>query len=337
MPERQLSHQDRYRVALSTQRVCAILKLDPVQVLRRARLPADYLAHEGRGVSAQQCFDIWDAVVAEAKRPDLPLFLARTVARGPFNPAIFAFSCSPTVETGLRRLALFKPLIGPIILSVARTPDALTIGIASARADAPMPHSLSAFELASIIELARNFTAEPIVPLAVGLPGDAVDRDGLQAHFGVAVATAAQPALVLRPEDAARPLITANEDIWSELEPGLRRRMAEIGAAGPMSHRVESALLDMLPSGQCTVDAVCDRLHISKRSLHRYLKAEGESFQGLLDSVRSRLSLHYLSNSDISVQEISYLLAYRDPNSFYRAFRSWTGKTPMAARAEGQP
>ena len=43
--------------------------------------------------------------------------------------------------------------------------------------------------------------------------------------------------------------------------------------------------------------------------------------------------MHYLKRADMSVQEISYLLAYRDPNSFYRAFQGWTGMTPGEARA----
>ena len=31
--------------------------------------------------------------------------------------------------------------------------------------------------------------------------------------------------------------------------------------------------------------------------------------------------------------EISYLLAYRDPNSSFRSFRRWTGQTPNEFRA----
>lgn len=31
--------------------------------------------------------------------------------------------------------------------------------------------------------------------------------------------------------------------------------------------------------------------------------------------------------------EISFLLGYDDPNSSFRAFRTWTGQTPEALRA----
>lgn len=326
--------KDRYRIAKSTQRVCALLKIPPERVLRRAGLPDDYLAHEDRGLGAGRCFAVWEALVAEAKRPDLALFLGKTAAHGPFNPAMFAFSCSPTIEIGLTRLALFKPLVGPMSLTVERRDGTLRVSLASADAAAPLPHSLAVLELVHFVELARIFAAEPIVPLAVGLPGDPHDRAGLEAHFGVALGATDPATLVLSIEDAERPLVTENEEMWAGFEKELRRQLLDRDRDTPMSARVQSALLDMLPSGQSSAEAVCSRLHVSKRSLHRHLKNEGHSFQELLDATRTELSLHYLSKGDISVEEISYLLAFRDPNSFYRAFRGWTGMTPMEARAQ---
>ena len=49
-------------------------------------------------------------------------------------------------------------------------------------------------------------------------------------------------------------------------------------------------------------------------------------------ATRSELAVSYLSKDELSVEEISHLLAYREPNSFYRAFQSWTGMTPLEAR-----
>jgi AraC-like DNA-binding protein len=34
----------------------------------------------------------------------------------------------------------------------------------------------------------------------------------------------------------------------------------------------------------------------------------------------------------MTTAEIAYLLAYEDTNSFYRAFRAWTGATPDTVR-----
>ncbi len=39
-----------------------------------------------------------------------------------------------------------------------------------------------------------------------------------------------------------------------------------------------------------------------------------------------------LKTPTLSGTEISFLLGYDDPNSFFRAFHSWTGTTPEQAR-----
>ncbi len=327
-----MSAKPRYPIAQSMRKLCAILKISPERVMRRAGLPADYLAHERGGVDAQQFFDLWRAAIAEAKRPDMPLFLGKASARGPFISAVFAFSCSPNIDVGLSRLALFKPLVGPIKLSVERAADSLTVSFGSTDPAVPMPDSMAAFEAVYLLELARIFTCEPIVPLAVELAGQHDCAAVLDEHFGVSALTSRRSALVLSLEDAHRPLISENDELWAYFEESLQRQLRERDQTAAMSERVRGALLEMLPSGQASAEAVCERLRLSKRSLQRRLREEGKSFQGVLDATRSELSLHYLSGDELSVEEISYLLAYRDPNSFYRAFHAWTGMTPMQAR-----
>ena len=73
-------------------------------------------------------------------------------------------------------------------------------------------------------------------------------------------------------------------------------------------------------------------LATSPRTLQRQLQAEGTTFQAVLTGTREHLARHYLTHSAMTTGEIAYLLAYDDTNSFYRAFRTWTGSTPDALR-----
>ena len=95
---------------------------------------------------------------------------------------------------------------------------------------------------------------------------------------------------------------------------------------------MRQCLQELLPSGRCGIEDVCERLLMSRRSLQRHLLSEGQNFRGILDQLRAEISQSYLAQDQLSIEEISYLLAYRDPNSFYRAFHSWTGMTPRQAR-----
>ena len=54
----------------------------------------------------------------------------------------------------------------------------------------------------------------------------------------------------------------------------------------------------------------------------------------VLADTRESLARHYLRAGDVRTSEIAYLLGYEDTNSFYRAFKTWTGSTPEVIRAE---
>ena len=58
--------------------------------------------------------------------------------------------------------------------------------------------------------------------------------------------------------------------------------------------------------------------------------------QKILDELREELAHHYLSATDYTSAEISFLLGYEEPNSFFRAFHAWTGQTPEIIRVNRQ-
>jgi AraC-like DNA-binding protein len=120
--------------------------------------------------------------------------------------------------------------------------------------------------------------------------------------------------------------------MWAAFEPALNSRLSALHAQASLRERVRAVLLETLPAGTSSINAVAQRLAISKRSLQRQLAEESIGFQELLSEVRHELARHYLSRTDISAGEISWLLGFQESNSFIRAFRSWTGTTPAAYR-----
>ena len=71
---------------------------------------------------------------------------------------------------------------------------------------------------------------------------------------------------------------------------------------------------------------------MSGRALQRLLSEHGTSFRQQLDDVRNQHALGYLSSTSFTDGEVGFLLGFEDPNSFYRAFRAWNGKSPSAFR-----
>ena len=92
-----------------------------------------------------------------------------------------------------------------------------------------------------------------------------------------------------------------------------------------VSTRVRSALTELMPGGACTIEAVSEKLGMSKRTLQRKLSEENTTFQKQLNSTREILAVHYIRNTDMTTNDIAYLLGYQELNSFLRAFSTWTG------------
>jgi AraC-like DNA-binding protein len=97
--------------------------------------------------------------------------------------------------------------------------------------------------------------------------------------------------------------------------------------------RVESLLMPMLHTGDASIETVAGRLGLSRQTLFRKLKAEGVTFEKVLDGLRHRLALEYLSREKVSVNETAYLVGFSDPAAFSRAFKRWTGASPRMMRA----
>ena len=97
---------------------------------------------------------------------------------------------------------------------------------------------------------------------------------------------------------------------------------------------MRAALLEGLPSGMVAMSDVAAKLALSPRTMQRRIEAEGTSYQQLLRETREAVARHYLANTALPAAEISFLLGFDEPNSFHRAFRSWTGTTPDSVRQE---
>ena len=323
----------RYQVGQSATDLCDLLGVSKAQVLASAGLPAD-LGEDTRGVTPRAYFAFWSAAVRVSRRDDYALFLGQQSSVAPHNSETAAFSLSPDVRTGLQRLAVFKPLLCPVRTSVEDTPNGIRLSLHSIDPAVPLPADFQALHPIFITSLIRACTGVRVVPLEVGFEGQELDQPAVAEFFGRVPRRSPYATLLISHQDAGLPLTSTNAEKWGWLEPGFRARLKAMQGGLSIAERVAGVLIEMLPAGLSGIEVACDRLHMSKRSLQRQLKAEGAKYQDILTQTRRDLALGYLKMPQLTVEEISHLLAYRETNSFYRAFQSWTGMTPQQARFE---
>ena len=108
--------------------------------------------------------------------------------------------------------------------------------------------------------------------------------------------------------------------------------LKELESSKSTRGKVESVLMPILHTGDISMDAVATKMAVSRQTLFRRLKAEDVTFEKVLDELRHRLALHYLSGRKTSVNETAYLVGFSDPAAFSRAFKRWTGKSPSEFR-----
>ena len=307
------------------------------EVLKRAQLPLDLFSQKNASLNAQEYFRLWKSLEKTLNDPSFPLRLGQMITTESFSPPIFASLCSPDLNVAMKRLSRYKQLIGPMTLQVEQGTEATTISLDCLFTDNPLPDSLAATELVFLVHMARLATREQIMPLVVSSSSSWFKRSDYGAYFGIKPVRGEKHQLKFSARDATRPFLTESLRMWEFFEPELRKRLSDMEAESSYAHRVRSTLFELLPSGRSSIDDVAKNLAISKRTLQRYLSNEKTYFQRELNTTREKLARHYLTNSTYSGAEISFLLGFEDPNSFVRAFRSWTGETPEQLRAEIRP
>lgn len=101
--------------------------------------------------------------------------------------------------------------------------------------------------------------------------------------------------------------------------------------ASPFRAEVEKKLEPLLESGEIGIERLARDLGYSRQTLYRRLKAEGITYERLLDGLRHRLALRFMREG-LTVKDSAYRLGFSDPAAFSRAFKRWTGSSPSKAR-----
>jgi AraC-like DNA-binding protein len=325
-------HTQGYALDTTWRTVFKDLGIIPANVLRRAGLADDLLQQPSVRLTSQAYYRLWDSIEAETGDPLFPIRLCQAIRSESFSPPLFAALCSPNLLVAAQRIARYKTLVAPMRLDLSQAHDVVTAELTWLDAPLSPPVSLVIMELLFCVSLVRMGTREPVRPVEVMTTVLPSPLAPYEAFLGARIQQGAKHRITFTTADATLPFLTSNETLWAAFEPGLRQRVADLDAAVTTAKRVRAALLEGLPSGLVTMEAIARKLALSKRTLQRRIEAEGTSYQEILKETRNALARHYLEKTALPAAEIAFLLGFDEPNSFYRAFRTWTGTTPDSVR-----
>jgi len=308
------------------------LSIDANLVLKRAKLPCDLFSRKNATVSAKDYFQFWNALEESFTDSTFPLKIAKNIKTEAFHPLFFAALSSPNLNIAAGRISKYKSLVGPMTFIVNINKNETIITLDCLNIENPLPDSLAAMELSFLVHLARIATREEIKPLLVTSTTVLMNSKIYADFLGVMPVKSKKNQIIFSANDANLPFLTENYSRWDILKPQFVERLSDLTHEASFASRVRSSLFELIPSGLSTTEQVAKKLAISKRTLQRYLSNEKTSFQKELNKTRENLARHYLTTSSLTISDISFLLGFDDPNSFARAFRTWTGKTPGKMR-----
>jgi AraC-like DNA-binding protein len=308
--------------------------LTPAAVLRHSNLPPTVYSGESLVTTAQN-FAIWRAIRELAGDPTMGWKFMSQVRTDQYHPTLLAALHARNYRESIERLARYKRLCSAEEFLITTKPDEVVIELSWPFAgEEPAPALLLDAVFALVIELGRRGTKTKLQPKRIELTRPAERADGLEQYFGCPVKyRASRNALVLRATDVQLPFVTHNEELLQMLAPQFETQLKATRPQQNILEQVKWVLKRLLSGRRPDLPMVARELGMSDRTLQRRITGEGTTFRQLLNETRHELVRQYLGDPLVEITEAAFLVGFEDPNSFYRAFRSWEGRTPAEWRA----
>lgn len=119
--------------------------------------------------------------------------------------------------------------------------------------------------------------------------------------------------------------------LLKESRRALSEATSQLDTLRRVTHQVRTYLEIHLESDP-DIDTAAEALGYSRRTLTRRLREEETSFLRVKDQLRRALALQLLIANQLPVEAIADRVGFADLTTFHRAFKKWTGTTPLAYR-----
>lgn len=325
---------DRFKTPNAFWRGLKKIGLTPTAVLHQSQLPVTLYDGDKNNVTTAQFFALWKAVGELNPDPSAGLKLASELEAEHYHPATVAALHARDYRDALTRMARYKQLCSPEEMRLTEGKEECVIELVWFHATEGTPPLLTDAAFATFVELGRRGTQTLLRPKRVDLKRPLEPSGVHEAFFRCPVKfRARRDALVLRATDLSLRFATHNADLLAMLNPQLEKALEGKKAGARIGDQVKWILKRLLAGNRPDILIVAKELGMSARTLQRRITDEGGTFRRLLLEARQELARQYLTQPSIAINEAAYLLGYDDPNSFYRAFKTWQGITPANWRS----
>jgi AraC-like DNA-binding protein len=313
------------------------LGYDPVPFFQTQGIDRELLLDPDATVPMSACVGLLADGVRATGDDNLGLHVAEHAELGSFDVHFYAMVSSPTLGGAFERVCRYQRLINETAHVRLETSGDRAVLSHRLPGGMPAPRQTAELLLAAWVRAGRVATRTKWSPAEVRF-AHRVPRDSREHErfFGAPVRFATgENALVLPADLLDLPCRRADPSLLSLLDRYAADRLGRPRTA-TFADRARAALSEELQAQSVTAHGLAARLKVSVRTLHRSLAAEGTSYRRLLDQLRLDIAKRHLMDDRVSVAEVAFLVGFSELSAFHRAFRRWTGRTPVAFRAEAR-
>jgi AraC-like DNA-binding protein len=112
--------------------------------------------------------------------------------------------------------------------------------------------------------------------------------------------------------------------------------LARITRQTPCFRRATEYLVSRGAASEVRMEEVARSLGMSVRSLRRRLVAEGRTYRAVEQDAHAIVAQQHLRSPQLSIEETALKMGFAHPSAFYRAFKRWTGMTPLEFREQAE-
>ena len=299
---------------------------DPYAFMRTVGLQAKFLEDPETLIPRDAARELLEITARATKTEDLALRLAAQRKLSALGPISLVLREEPTPRDALNTLCRYLKLVNPSLTIRVEDTDSLVI-IREDLLPTPGVPMRQSVELAvgSMFRMLSELIGPHWRPLEVCFTHrPPADVSAHRAFFGRRVKFNQEfNGLACMSIDLAKP-----RELGDQVAAGFARKYLE-AALRDRSESVQETcrqlILALLPGGACTAREVARHMRVDRRTLHRRLDAEGLTFSGLLDQVRSNLVERHLRESDLPLSEVAELLGFSRLSSFSHWFHHHFG------------
>lgn len=256
----------------------------------------------------------------------------------PLPAGSFAFLCQstrlqPTLGDALRQSVDFLRLTLGVDLRLQRNGEQVTLRLAPGS----LPGSFAVFTLWLILHglacwlVGRRLPLEEIRQIAEEPPAELL-ADYRQ-RFGSRLSFArGEDCLVLNAAVLGLPIRRTAADARRFIAAAPGNLLVHYRDDASLIARIRTLLRTCAPEDWPDAVSLAEALGLAPATLRRQLAASGQTYQCLKDERRCRLACRQLDQGALPLDELALRLGFADPRSFQRAFRKWTGLSPLGYR-----